>query len=174
MKKWALLTGTKFYQPVGRLNPKDMNTEKSIKLLNELIQINNDRREGYEKAMDDTDEVDLKSVFKEFAMTSSRLNAELIEAVEDMDGEPIEGTSTSGKLYGIWMDISTALSSNDRSGLLNACEFGEDWAVKAYEKIMHEEPEFLTMDQKEMIRDHYTIIKNDHDTIKHLRDRVNA
>jgi uncharacterized protein (TIGR02284 family) len=151
-----------------------MNTEKAIKLLNELIQINNDRMEGYQKAMDDTDEVDLKGLFRECAITSSRLTAQLIEEVEDMDGDPIEGTSTSGKLYRIWMDIKTALSNNDRGAILNACEYGEDWAVKAYEQIMHEEPDFLTMDQKEMIRDHYTIIKNDHDTIKHLRDRVNV
>ena len=151
-----------------------MNTEKAIKLLNELIQINNDRMEGYQKAMNETDEVDLKGLFKEFTVTSSRLNDQLIEEVEDMDGDPIEGTSASGKLYRIWMNIRTALSSNDRSAILSACEYGEDWAVKAYEKIMHEEPDFLTLDQKEMIRDHYTIIKNDHDTVKHLRDRVSA
>jgi uncharacterized protein (TIGR02284 family) len=149
-----------------------MNTEKAIKLLNELIQINYDRMEGYQKAMND--EPDLKGLFKEFAVTSSRLSAQLIDEVEDMDGEPIESTSASGKLYRIWMDIRTALSSNDRGSILSACEHGEDWAVKAYEKVMHEEPDFLTLDQKEMIRDHYTIIKNDHDTIKYLRDRVSA
>ena len=98
-----------------------MNAEKSIGLLNELIQINNDRMEGYQRAMDDTDEIDLKGLFKEFAITSRRLSDELIEEVENMDGDPIKGTSTSGKLYRTWMDIKTAVSNNDRSAILNAC-----------------------------------------------------
>ena len=151
-----------------------MNTEKAIRILNGLIQINNDRIEGYQRAMDDTDESDLKLLFNEFSITSRRLNDELVDSVENMDGDPIEGTSTSGKLFRIWMDVKSSLANKDRAAILNSCEFGEDWAVKAYEEVMQNESEFLTMDQNEMIRNQFTIIKNDHDTIKELRDHVNA
>jgi len=151
-----------------------MNTEKAINILNGLIQINNDRIEGYQRAMDDTDETDLKLLFNEFSITSRRLNDELVDEVENLDGDPIEGTSTSGKLFRIWMDVKSAIANKDRAAILNSCEYGEDQAVKAYEEVMHKGSEFLTMDQNEMIRDQFTIIKNDHDTIKELRDHVNA
>ena len=42
-----------------------MNTEKSIEILNSLIQINNDRIQGYETASKETEEVDLKSFKQE-------------------------------------------------------------------------------------------------------------
>ncbi len=151
-----------------------MNTEKAINILNGLIQINSDRIEGYERASGDTEEGDLKLLFNEFSTTSRRLNDELIEEVENLDGDPIEGTTTSGKFYRIWMDVKSALTNNDRAAILNSCEYGEDWAVREYEKVLNEESEFLTTDQKQMISNQYIIIKNDHDTIKELRDHVNA
>ena len=55
-----------------------MNKEKSIDVINSLIEINNDRIEGYETASKETQEADLKSVFSQFAKTSEKCKLELI------------------------------------------------------------------------------------------------
>jgi uncharacterized protein (TIGR02284 family) len=149
-----------------------MNTEKTINILNVLIQMNNDRIEGYERAINDTEEEDLKVLFGEFSATSRRLNDELVDEVENLDGEPIEGSTTSGKLFRIWMDVKSALTRKDIFGILNSCEYGEEWAVKEYERVINEQWEFLTVDQIEMLRDQYVLIKKDHDEIKEFRNQV--
>lgn len=151
-----------------------MNTEKTINILNVLIQMNNDRIEGYERAIYDTEEEDLKVLFGEFSATSRRLNDELVDEVENLDGEPIEGSTTSGKLFRIWMDVKSALTKKDLIAILNSCEYGEDWAVKEYEKVLNEQWEFLTVEQIEMLRDQYALIKRDHDEIKEFRNQVKA
>ena len=151
-----------------------MNIEKSITILNALIQLNNDRMEGYERAINYTEDEDLKLLFSEFSITSRRLNDELVDEVENLDGEPIEGSTTSGKWFRIWTEVKSALTNKGLAGILNSCEYGEEWAVKTYENVLNEEWEFLTVDQIEMIRDQYTIIKKDHDSIKEFREQVNA
>lgn len=49
-----------------------MENEKTIDVLNTLVKINNDRTEGYETALKETDESELKALFAEFARTSQK------------------------------------------------------------------------------------------------------
>src|SRR6186997_1140060 len=78
--------------------------EKTSEVLNDLIQINNDRVEGYEKAANETDikDVDLRSLFSEFASDSRRYANELAKYVVT---EPAVGTTVRGKIYRVWMDV---------------------------------------------------------------------
>src|ERR1044071_8103095 len=90
--------------------------------LNNLIQINNDRIQGYLTASKETEESDLKSVFSEMMQTSQECRRELAQEVTRLGGTPIEGTTVSGKFYRAWMDIKAALTSKDRKTILNSCE----------------------------------------------------
>jgi len=53
-----------------------MDNEKTIDVLNTLIQINNDRIEGYETASKETEEHDLKTMFAQFTKTSEKNNTQ--------------------------------------------------------------------------------------------------
>ena len=146
-----------------------MNTEKSIDILNSLIQINNDRIEGYETASKEADETDLKTLFSHFTETSLKCKAELVAEVKRLGGKPIEGTTTSGKFYRVWMDIKSAITGSDRKAIVNSCEYGEDVAVQTYnDALSHSED--LTPEQLMMIKEQHSAIKTDHDKIKNLRD----
>ena len=74
--------------------------EKTLEVLNDLIQINNDRVEGYEKAGKETEvkDADLRSLFTEMATESRRFANELSKYVSWQAGEPAEGTSLRGKI----------------------------------------------------------------------------
>jgi uncharacterized protein (TIGR02284 family) len=151
-----------------------MNNQKSIDLLNSLVQINNDRLDGYEHAIKETDESDLKNLFTRLSATSRKCNNELITEVGNLGGKATEGTTASGKLYRIWMDVKAAATKKDRKAILNSCEYGEDWAVKTYKTALNDTAANLPSDLKQMVRDQYEQIRSDHDKVKNLRDLVAA
>jgi uncharacterized protein (TIGR02284 family) len=143
--------------------------EKTINRLNGLIEINNDRIEGYERAARETDDADLKSVFSSMADESRTHRSELISEVISQGGTPAEGTTTSGKVYRAWMDIKAALTGKDRHAILSSCEFGEDAAVEAYEDVMKTDDPVAGR-AMELVTKQYEKIKHSHDQIKAMRD----
>jgi uncharacterized protein (TIGR02284 family) len=146
-----------------------MNTEKSIDILNSLIQINNDRIEGYETASKEADETDLKTLFSHFTETSLKCKADLVAEVKRLGGKPTEGTTTSGKFFRVWMDIKSAITGSDRKAIVNSCEYGEDVAVQTYDDALSH-TEDLTAEQLMMIKEQQSAIKANHDKIKNLHD----
>jgi len=147
----------------------ETNHKEVVDSLNNLIQINNDRIQGYLTAAKETDEADLKTVFSELMQTSQDCRRELTQEVVKLGGEPIDGTSTSGKVYRAWMDVKSALTSKDRKAILNSCEFGEDAAVKTYEAEMKADAINGT-NFSNIVKNQYSKIKAGHDKIKNLRD----
>jgi uncharacterized protein (TIGR02284 family) len=147
-----------------------MKNEEAIKVLNKLVEINNDRIEGYETAMNETDESDLKAIFNQFLGTSRKCKQELEAEVTRLGGTPEEGTKNSGKFFRAWMDVKAALTAHDRKAILGSCEFGEDNAVGTYEKVLKNDLEDLNPDQITMIRNQYNQIKADHDKVRNMRD----
>ena len=148
------------------------NNQEIIDCLNNLVQINNDRIQGYLTASQETDQNDLKSVFSEMMTTSQECRRELVQEITKLGGTPVEGTTVSGKLYRVWMDIKSALTSKDRKAILNSCEFGEDAAVKTYQTEIDSDAlngtEYLLL-----VKEQFSKIKSGHDKIKHLRDAAN-
>jgi uncharacterized protein (TIGR02284 family) len=153
-----------------QLKTNQMDQEKSIDVLNTLIEINNDRIEGYKTASEETEETDLKALFSQLMKTSHHSKMELVSEVQKLGGKPVEGTRTTGKFFRVWMDVKAALTGKNRHAILNSCEYGEDIAVNTYKKILKEKIEDLNYKQRDMIEAQYTIIKTDHDKIKNLRD----
>lgn len=149
-----------------------MENQRSIDVLNTLIEINNDRIEGYETASKETEETDLKKLFAQLTETSEDCKAALVDEVEELGGTPVEGTKVSGKFFRAWMDVKAALTGKDRKAILNSCEYGEDVAVNTYKKVLENDAEELTADQVAMIEEQYLLIKDDHDTVRMLRDSL--
>jgi uncharacterized protein (TIGR02284 family) len=149
-----------------------MEIEKTIATLNNLIQINNDRIEGYKTASEETNEADLKSHFSQFQSTSLLINSELRREVTRLGGEPTEETRITGKFFRVWMDVKAALTGNDRKTILESCEYGEDVAKKTYEDTLSEEIENLSYDQQTMLKEQHTSLVADHDKVKSMVETV--
>lgn len=151
-----------------------MNKEKTIEVLNTLVVINNDRIEGYEAAVKETKDTDLKTTFEGFIRTSQTCREQLVSEIKKLGGKPEEGTKTSGKFFRAWMDVKAALTNNDRKTVLNSCETGEDVAVGTYEKVLKKDLSDLTTEHVAMINEQHRKIKADHDKVKWMRDAVVA
>ena len=145
--------------------------EKLIEALNGLIEINNDRVNGYEKAIEETKDldVDLKTIFNGMASESRRYSGELTKTVAESGGSPADGTTNSGKVYRVWMDIKTLFTGHNRQSLLELCEFGEDAAQKAYTAALASDAE-MSVEVRQLITGQQSKLKTSHDIIKKYRD----
>src|SRR6476646_3639894 len=113
--------------------------EKVTGILNDLIQINNDRIVGYEKGIDELkdEDADLRTLFHRYTQESKQFVTELTHEVTRLGGNPSDGTTNSGKIYRVWMDLKAVVTGHDRKTVLNNCEFGEDAAQKAYDMALN-------------------------------------
>jgi uncharacterized protein (TIGR02284 family) len=146
-----------------------METEKTTSI-NALIEINNDRYEGYKTSAQETNDADLKTLFTGFSEQSRGFANDLkkyVSADEVKTGE----TTNSGKLFRVWMDIKATLTGKDRKAILSSCEFGEDAAKKTYDEILRK-CEDLSVGAIATIQGQRTEIQKGHDTIKSMRDSL--
>jgi len=149
------------------------NSEKLVDVLNNLIIINNDRVEGYDKAAEETDDYALKALFESMARDSRKFASELAMEVAQRAGKVTTGTSTAGDLYRVWMDIKAAVTGKDRKTILSSCETGEDIAQKAYDEALRTDTE-LSTEIRQLLLDQKDNLKIAHDEIKNLRDAIVA
>lgn len=147
-----------------------MNNEL-ISVLNDLIRINHDRTEGYNKAIEELkdSDIDLKTMFTNLSNSSVQYASELSAEVKNQGGEPATDTTQSGKLYRVWMDIRAGISARDRKSVLALCEFGEDSALKAYKLALESDAE-IPADIRQIILDQKEELQKAHDTVKRYRD----
>ena len=146
-----------------------MKNDKTIEALNLLIQINNDRIEGYETAIKETNETDLKKLFTDLMSTSFKSKNELANEVTSLGGTSTESTKITGKFFRVWMDVKVALSKNDRKVILNSCEFGEQVAIETYDKVLKNNTEDLNEEQLKMIQLQYKLINADYHIVKNFK-----
>ncbi|ASU36513.1 PA2169 family four-helix-bundle protein [Mucilaginibacter xinganensis] len=146
-------------------------TEKSIEVLNDLIEINNDRVAGFTHAAKELGDQDpqLSTIFIDFK-NQSRENVHQLGTTINKNGGEIEmGMSGSGAIHRMWLDVKTAFSGHDRKSILEECERGEDAIKKAYERALDTQnalpPHFI-----EIILNQQQGIIAAHNRIKALRD----
>lgn len=147
------------------------NTKDTIEILNDLIQINNDRIAGYERAIKETqgEDEDLKVLFASMIAESHRIRIALATEVQALGADAEQGTTTSGKIYRAWMDVKSVFTGHDRHAVLENCEAGEDAAQKAYRSALSEDtlPGYL----RELLTQQQQTLRESHDEIKALRDQ---
>jgi uncharacterized protein (TIGR02284 family) len=145
--------------------------DELISVLNDLIRINNDRVEGYERAAKEAKnlDVDLIAIFNQMADQSRKYAAELTQEVTRLGGDPASDTTISGKVYRVWMDLKAAITGKDRETVLGNCEYGEDVAQRAYEAAL-ESDAYMSTDIRQMITGQKSDLKTSHDLIKKYRD----
>jgi uncharacterized protein (TIGR02284 family) len=149
--------------------------DKLVEVLNDLIEINNDRVNGYERAAEETKDkdVDLQGIFTKMADDSRGYAAELTREVNKLGGDADTGTTNSGKLYRVWMDVKAVFTGKDRQAILENCEFGEDAAQTAYKDALASDAE-ISADTRQLITDQQSSLKTAHDLIKKYRDAHKA
>jgi len=152
-----------------------MQNARSIEVLNDLVLINNDRIQGYERAINESNDldVDLKSTFQGMIQESEQNRKELTNKIREKGGNVESGTTTAGQIYRAWMDVKAKFTGNDRKAILASCEFGEDAAQRAYKTALEADDE-LDNDSRQLISQQQQTLRGSHDLIKRYRDSHNS
>ncbi|MEJ7559742.1 MAG: PA2169 family four-helix-bundle protein [Pedobacter sp.] len=139
-------------------------------VLNQLIELNNDRFEGFQKATADIKDqnIDLKLIFQEYSGQSHKFGQELTALVAASGAEVETGNSVTGTLHRAWIDVKALFGGDDRESILNEAERGED-AIKAAYKLALESGN-LSGEALTVVSSQAEAIKTAHDVIKGLRD----
>ena len=147
------------------------NNNETIEVLNDLIQINNDRIVGYERAIKETkaEDDDLKVLFASMIAESHRHKIALATEVQALGASVEKGTTTSGKIYRAWMDVKAVFTGHDRHTVLENCEEGEDAAQRAYRTALQNDS--LPAYVRELLIQQQETLRESHDEIKALRDQ---
>ena len=143
-----------------------MGKNKTIEVLNKLIQVNNDRIEGYETAFGETTDISLKALFTNCIDTSKLNNKALVFEVEKLDGKPIFGTKSALKLLKIWMNVKAFLTNRCENTILKSCVFGENIAISIYQKVLQKHIKSINTQQNVMIIRQLSNIMKDNSQVK--------
>lgn len=139
--------------------------EKLAEVLNDLVLINNDRIEAYEKATKNKDTVshEYESLFKRMIGQSNEYRQELIDNIKHIDPNT-RGSIRPGNLYWRWMSAQYALSGKNTLSFSELCEL-ESAVQNAYEEA-HNPEVYIPADtisliimQKLKLRESYHLIK---------------
>jgi len=146
-------------------------TEKSVEVLNDLIEINNDRIDGFDRAAKELGEgdSDLTTIFSKFASDSRHNVQELTAAVAATGEEAETGNTATGTIHRAWLDVKATFTGHDRTAILSECERGEDAIKKAYQSALADD-NGLSAEHRQIIAQQQQVINEGHDTIKALRD----
>jgi len=144
-------------------------TTNETGVINDLIQINNDRVAGFEKVIADIkdENLDLKELFQGYALQSREYGQELAAIVGSSE-EVETGNSVSGTLHRAWIDVKSLFGGSDRASILAEAERGEDSIKKTYQDALSGGE--LPADALEIVTRQARKINAAHDQIKALRD----
>src|ERR1700758_1024818 len=145
--------------------------ERSVGVLNDLIEINNDRAAGFERAAKelDSDDNDLRVLFDTYARESRQNVKELAAAVSGFGKEAENEKSGTGALHRAWISVKATFSGHNRKSILAECERGEDAIKNTYRDALLEED--LPPEVTSIIWRQQQVINASHDMIKSLRDQ---
>lgn len=145
-------------------------TENSINVLNDLIELNNDRVAGFEKAIADINDenIDLKGLFQTYATQSRKFSQELTALTAVRGGDVETGNSVAGTLHRAWIDVKSLFGGTDRASILSEAERGEDAIKKGYQTALTEAA--LSGEALQTVTAQAQDINAAHDSIKTLRD----
>src|SRR3954452_17916569 len=139
-----------------------------ISTINGLIETLKDGQQGFREASEAVKDTQLKSLFSEYSLQRAKFAGELQnQAIQMGESTPEDSSSTAGALHRAWINMKSAITSQDDHAILAECERGEDSAVAEYKKAMEEE---LSAPVRDIVSRQYTDVKAAHDRVKALRD----
>ena len=144
-----------------------MKNDETIDTLKKLIETSKDGEAGFETCAKHADDPQLKDFFQERARSCHQAHIELQNAVASMGGDPEESGSVKGAIHRGWVNLKTALTSNDDLAVLEECERGEDVALAAYRDALKEP---IPADVRVVIERQYEGVRMNHDRVRSMRD----
>jgi uncharacterized protein (TIGR02284 family) len=135
-------------------------SEKITKRLNDLLARTYDAEKGYKLAQDKTDNISVKKFLSDKVQQRYNFGHELKEEIKNFGELPEKGGSVKGDLHRTWMNLSTALSSNNTEQILEEVERGEKASLEEYNDILNDTDMVLAPSTENLLKKHRNEIKD--------------
>lgn len=152
-----------------------MENTKTISVLNDLLQITNDRIKGFEKVEGKIWEKypDIKEEYDRMISQSKLMKTELINLINDKGGEPQDSPSVGGTIHRAWIDVknSFTIGAIEESTLSNVV-FGEKAAISAYEEALNSGD--LSPESTELVKEQLNSLKISYQQFSKIEEYKNS
>lgn len=139
-----------------------------IDLLNDLVAVDLDAREGFKLAADDAKDLELKELFANLSRQREEFARALQTEVRNLGGKLREHGTLSGAIHRGWLNLKAAIASRNNHAVLSECEEAEDHALKAYSDAAASS--LLSPTAREMVESQLAAVQEAHNRIRDLRD----
>jgi len=136
--------------------------------LDELLYFVNDRIAGYERAVAESHDAELRGYYKQLVSQSQQFATDLNTYLTREGGERETSTTLKGKLYRAWMDAKALVTERDEKAILGANIYGEEWALKAYQEALADQT--LTGVMRQAVERQYALSQKTYDRLKKLEE----
>lgn len=143
----------------------------TVSTLNDLLQITNDRIEGFNKVEDKVWEKypNLKSDYTRMVDQSQNMKLELKRLISERSGDADDSTTVAGALHRTWIDVKNAFSGDNAESTLENVTFGESAAIEAYEKALDSGD--LCPESSRVVQDQLHSLKSSYEKFRNLENR---
>jgi len=115
-----------------------MDNSKTVSTLNDLLQITNDRIQGFDKVEDKVwdSHGPLKNDYDQMVRESQEMKSDLLSLIQSKGGEPNDTSTVAGALHRTWIDVKNSLTGDNNESTLENVVFGEKAAIDAYQEAL--------------------------------------
>ena len=142
-----------------------MTNEKSVSILNDVLETLVDSRDGYEKAAEIAERDTFKQFFSRRAASRNSMVEKTQAEIRHLGGEPVDDGTILAKAHRMFLSISSAVQDNDEAAI-EAVDDGEEYLRKTVNKAI--ENDDLAQNAKTMLRSFNGELRADGRTIDHL------
>lgn len=137
--------------------------------LDELLYFVNDRIAGYERAVAESHDAELRGYYKQLVSQSQQFATDLNTYLTREGGEREEATTLKGKLYRAWMDAKAVVVDRDEKAILGSNIYGEEWALKAYKEALADQT--LSGAMRQAVERQYALSQKTYDRLQKLVEK---
>ncbi|MGR3856840.1 PA2169 family four-helix-bundle protein [Chryseobacterium indologenes] len=147
-----------------------MNNEKTVSVLNDLLNITNDRIQGFSKVEDKVwDEYpQLRADYDTMVAQSHKMKNELSNLITERGGTPDQSGSAAGAIHRAWIDVKNSFAADTAGSTLGNVVYGESAAIDAYQDALDSGD--LCPESSRVVLDQLHQLKASHDKFEVLED----
>jgi uncharacterized protein (TIGR02284 family) len=140
-----------------------MDNKKTVSTLNDLLNITNDRIQGFskveEKVWDNYSY--LKNDYDQMVRESQNMKTDLITLITEKGGKADDTSTGAGAIHRTWIDLKNSFTGDNGESTLENVVFGEKAAINSYEEALQSgdlcsESTFVVADQLEQLKSSYS------------------
>ncbi|OCK51706.1 conserved hypothetical protein [Chryseobacterium formosense] len=150
-----------------------MNNERTVSVLNDLLNITNDRIQGFSKVEDKVWDTytPLKADYDQMVSQSQTMKSELNNLILERGGEPDNTGSTAGAIHRTWIDVKNSFSGDKAESTLENVVYGEEAAINAYQDALDSGD--LCPESSRVVSDQLHHLKSSYNKFSNLNEMKN-